>query len=554
MTELTVGSQFGPYRIEGYIGRGGMGVVYRAEHTHLGRQVAIKLLAPELAENQSFRERFVRESRVAARVDHPNVIPIYEASEHDGRYFIAMRYVDGVDLREILHTSGPLELERALEVLTQVAGALDAAHAQSLVHRDVKPGNILVVGGSGHCYLTDFGLTKAISSDTAFTATGQFVGTTDYVAPEQIEGKELDRRTDVYSLGCVFYEMLAGKPPFRRETDMAAMWAHMQEPPPRVTERRPELPAGLDAVVATAMAKSKDDRFPSCSTFAAAARSAIELGTGRSATAPQLAAAVPPAPAPVPAPPPAPAPPPPAAAAPPPAPAVASGAYTSPGGAPPQQPPYYAPPPAYAAAAPPPPAPRRQKPLTAIALVLGALLLAGGGTAAALIISGQKDKHVAAKPAAAKTTVVTQTQSTAPPHRKATPAPPVTDPEPTTPSQTPPATGGGSPGAQAEKTVHDYWKTLADHDYGGAYDYLSPETRKERGYWISMRRKDGLYSANFRSISTTSSSASGAYVAVDLVTKQTSCSDQEWVGTYHVVNSGGTWLIRDHEFPNPPPC
>src|SRR3954467_385050 len=282
MIEVEVGSQVGQYRIESYIGRGGMGVVYRAEHAHLGRHVALKLLAPELAENESFRDRFVRESRVAARVDHPNVIPIYEASESEGRYFIAMRYVDGHDLREILHTGGPLSLERALVVLTQVAGALDAAHAQGLVHRDVKPGNILVVAESEHCYLTDFGLTKAISSDTAFTATGQFVGTTDYVAPEQIEGKELDRRTDVYSLGCVFYECLTGTTPFRRDTDMAVMWAHIQEPPPRLSARRGDMPEHLDDVIATAMAKSKDDRYPSCSTFAAAARSALEMGTGRS--------------------------------------------------------------------------------------------------------------------------------------------------------------------------------------------------------------------------------------------------------------------------------
>jgi serine/threonine-protein kinase len=388
MTQLEVGSQLGSYRIQGYIGRGGMGVVYRAEHVHLGRQVALKLLAPELAENESFRDRFVRESRVAARVDHPNVIPIYEAGEADGHYFIAMRYVDGFDLREILHTGGALELPCALAVLTQVAGALDAAHAQGLVHRDVKPGNILAVGGSEHYYLTDFGLTKAMSSDTAFTATGQFVGTTDYVAPEQIEGKELDRRTDVYSLGCVFYECLAGTTPFKRDSDMAVMWAHMQEPPPRVTERRPELPAGLDVVIATAMAKAKDHRYPSCSTLAAAARSAIELGTGGSQVAVAVPVGAPAAPVPavaaaglaV------------AAAAPPAAP-FGSSAHTSPGDAfaPAAQPPYYggAPYGGYAQSPAPPP-PRRQKPLTAIALVIGSLLLAGGGTAAALIIANQQ--------------------------------------------------------------------------------------------------------------------------------------------------------------------
>src|SRR3954464_7767751 len=355
MIQVDVGSQVGQYRIDSYIGRGGMGVVYRAEHTHLGRHVALKLLAPELAENESFRDRFVRESRVAARVDHPNVIPIYEASESEGRYFIAMRYVDGHDLREILHTGGPLSLERALVVLTQEAGALDAAPAQGLVHRAVKPGNILVVAESEHCYLTDFGLTKAISSDTAFTATGQFVGTTDYVAPEQIEGKELDRRTDVYSLGCVFYECLAGTPPFRRESDMAVMWAHMQEPPPRVTERRPDLPSALDGVIATALAKRKDDRFPSASSFAAAARAAIERGTV--AQTPSLAVTSPQAQAP---------------------PAPTTPAYPTP----------------------PPEPPRRERSLTGVALVVAALLVAGGGTAAALILTGQKDKKGAAAPAA----------------------------------------------------------------------------------------------------------------------------------------------------------
>jgi len=270
MTQAEVGSDFGHYRIEQFIGRGGMGVVYRAEHVHLGRKVAIKLLAPELAANDSFRERFVRESQLAASIDHPNVIPIYEAADLDGTYFIAMRYVEGIDLKEVIQSSGRLDAERVLAVLSQIAGALDAAHARGLVHRDVKPGNILVASDTGHCYLTDFGLTKAASSTTGFTATGQFVGTTDYCAPEQIEGKPVDRRTDVYSLACVFFECLAGVPPFRRDSDMATMWAHIQEPPPPITAVRPDLPATLDAVTATAMAKSKDDRYPTCSAFAGA--------------------------------------------------------------------------------------------------------------------------------------------------------------------------------------------------------------------------------------------------------------------------------------------
>jgi serine/threonine protein kinase len=542
MTQLDVGTQIGQYMIDSYIGRGGMGVVYRAEHGHLGRHVALKLLAPELADNESFRERFVRESRVAARVDHPNVIPIYEAGESDGRYFIAMRYVDGLDLREILHTRGPLDLERALAVLTQVAGALDAAHAQGLVHRDVKPGNILVVSGSEHCYLTDFGLTKAISSDTAFTATGQFVGTTDYVAPEQIEGKELDRRTDVYSLGCVFYECLAGTPPFRRESDMAVMWAHMQEPPPRVTERRPELPAGLDQVIATAMAKSKDERFPSCSTFAAAARSAIELGTGRSYAAPAPSAPVTPPGGHVPAPAPS-------------VPPVASGAYTSPGNAHPPQQSYYPAEPVLAYAQPPASQPPKQgKPLTAIALIVGALLLAGGGTAAALIISGQKDKPaVAAAPVAAKVKTITTPAPVVKKRKAPSQNPVVSTPAPAPAPVTPPVDSGVSPGAEAEKTVRSYWKTLASGDVGGAYDYLDPAAAQSRDYWISSREKDGLYSANFNSLAATSTSSSQVTVTVDLDTKQTSCQPQHWYGTYTVVPVGSRWLIHDHSL-NKPSC
>jgi serine/threonine protein kinase len=382
------------------------------------------------------------------------------------------------------------------------------------------------VSGSQHCYLTDFGLTKAMSSDTAFTATGQFVGTTDYVAPEQIEGKELDRRTDVYSLGCVFYECLTGSAPFHRETEMAVMWAHMQEPPPRVTARRPELPAGLDTVIATAMAKQKDARYPSCSTFAAAARSAIELGTGRSfPSGPIAEPATPPGGFPPPVAPP-------------------SRAYTSPGDAyAPPQPSY---PPAYA-----PEPPRRQKPLTAIALIVAALLVAGGGTAAALIISGQKknDKPVVAAPAAQQ--VKTVVGKPAP-----QPAPPASsNPTPQTPSEpSQPSNPGPSSGAAAEQTVRDYWKTLAAGDFDGAYGYLDPASRDSHDHWVGLRQGDGLYSVTFNSVQTTSSTGSEAWVDVDLDTKQTSCHDQNWVGTYHVVNVDGTWLIHNHNFPNPPTC
>jgi serine/threonine-protein kinase len=545
MTTVEVGSELGQYRIEQYIGRGGMGVVYRAQHAHLGRQVALKLLAPELAENESFRERFVRESRLAAAIDHPNVIPIYEADEVDGNYFIAMRYVDGVDLREVLHSQGSLPLERSLTVLTQIAGALDAAHAQGLVHRDVKPGNVLVVSGSDHYYLTDFGLTKAMSSDTAFTATGQFVGTTDYVAPEQIEGKELDRRTDVYALGCVFYECLTGSTPFRRETDMAVMWAHIQEPPPRVSDKRADLPAELDNVLATAMAKSKDDRYPSCSTFAAAARSALEVGTGRSfvSTAPAeppterlpqsnpAAFVAPPAP---------PAPPPAAPVG------IPAGAYTNAGNAPPP-PPYYGgdpygyPPPAGG------PPPKRQKPLTAIALIIAALLLAGGGTAAALILTGQKKDKPAASASAqtADTAQNVASQPETPTAEQTTPT--TTAPTRTTKPRRKPATpsppDNTAQAIAAEDVVKAHWQAIEDHRFSQAYRYLA-NGPGESG-WVTGHQNDGIIDVQLDTSPGSVSGSSGTVQINSLVTEQ-DCGVQDWgSATVEMVKVGGQWLISD---------
>ena len=220
-----VGTSLAGYRIDALIGRGGMGVVYRATDRSLGRPVALKLIVPELAEDERFRHRFLEESRIAASLDHANVVPVYEAGEVDGQLFLAMRYVEGADLRTLLRREGGLEPERALALLEQIAGALDAAHRGGLVHRDVKPANILVDAG-GHAYLTDFGVSKQLGGVT--TDTGRLVGSLDYLAPEQIAGRRVEPATDQYALACVLYECLAGRPAFRRESEAETLWAHMQ--------------------------------------------------------------------------------------------------------------------------------------------------------------------------------------------------------------------------------------------------------------------------------------------------------------------------------------
>jgi serine/threonine-protein kinase len=259
------GDTLGGYRISRLIGRGGMGAVYLADDLRLGRKVALKLLAPEMAEQPGVRERFVRESQAAAGLDHPHILPIYEAGQADGQLFIAMRYVPGPDLEGVIGRDGPLPVERTVALLDQVASALDAAHAAGLIHRDVKPGNILVAPGStprtDHAYLSDFGLTKHAEYGTALTRSGQLIGSVGYVAPEQVEGRPIDRLVDIYSLGCVLYECLAGVPPYRRDTEMATLYAHVHAPPPSLAEARPELSAALDPVIAKAMAKAPEERY-----------------------------------------------------------------------------------------------------------------------------------------------------------------------------------------------------------------------------------------------------------------------------------------------------
>jgi DNA-binding beta-propeller fold protein YncE len=277
-TDPRLGSRLAGYRIEAPLGRGGMGVVYLAEQTGPHRQVALKLLSAPAAGGEAFRERFLRESELAAAIDHPNVLPVYDAGETDGVLWIAMRYVDGIDLAALLASDGPLEPGQALGIAGQVAGALDAAHVRGLVHRDVKPGNILLAmdgGAVAHAYLADFGLTKRIGGARGLTVSGQVLGTTDYVAPEQVEGGQVDGLTDQYSLGCVLFECLTGEVPFRRDSDLAVLWAHVNDPPPRIEEHRPDLPAALDEVIGRALAKEPGDRFPSCGALVAAGQAAL---------------------------------------------------------------------------------------------------------------------------------------------------------------------------------------------------------------------------------------------------------------------------------------
>jgi Protein kinase domain len=271
--ELHEGDEFAGHRILGVAGRGGMGVVYRALQLDLDRPVALKLIAPQLAEDTAFRERFGRESRAAASIDHPNVIPIYYTGEHDGTLYIAMRYVEGSDLRSLVRAEGRLDPGRAANIVSQVASALDAAHARGIVHRDVKPANVLL-GAADHAYLTDFGLTKNLTSHTGSTRAGGWVGTLGYVAPEQIRGERIDARADVYALGCVLYHALTGSPPYQRDSDEATLWAHLHDDPPSVAAQTPGVPQAFDEVLRRAMAKDPDDRYPSAGDLGRAALAA----------------------------------------------------------------------------------------------------------------------------------------------------------------------------------------------------------------------------------------------------------------------------------------
>ncbi|MEA2142469.1 MAG: hypothetical protein QOI64_899 [Solirubrobacteraceae bacterium] len=280
-TLLGRGDEIDGFVIEAVAGRGGMGVVYRARQKRPDRVVALKVISAELAGDTAFRTRFQRESSIAAQIEHPNVIPVYAVGEAEGVLYIVMRFVDGTDLRTLLASEGRLEPARAAAIVDGVAQALDAAHAHGLVHRDIKPANILLapVAGRDHPYLTDFGLSRHIQSSSGPTRTGAFLGTIDYVAPEQARGERVDARADIYSLGCVLFTALTGTVPFDLDNDLAKLYAHDRKPPPSPLERVKDLPEAFETVLARAMAKAPDERYPSAGDLGRAGLAAASGGS-----------------------------------------------------------------------------------------------------------------------------------------------------------------------------------------------------------------------------------------------------------------------------------
>jgi serine/threonine protein kinase len=271
---LSPGATFAGYEIEHVVGLGGIGILYRARQLRLDRPVALKLVESEVARDPVLRERLRREARAVAALDHPNVVPLYEAGEQDGTVYIATRWVEGTELGSLIHHEGPLDPRRAANTAAQIAAALELAHEKGLIHRDVKPSNVILTP-EDHVYLTDFGLAKRAETAAGFTGADQILGTVDYVAPEQIEGSEPDARSDIYSLGCVLFETLVGEPPFGdQQGAMAKMWAQVNTDPRSVRERRQDVPEALQEVLEQAMAKSPDAR-PSAARFRRAVLAAV---------------------------------------------------------------------------------------------------------------------------------------------------------------------------------------------------------------------------------------------------------------------------------------
>jgi serine/threonine protein kinase len=417
LPRLEHGSVFAGYWIDCLIDRGGMGVVYKAMDVDLDRAVALKLIAPEYTEDETAATRFKTESRLAASLEHPNIVPVHRGGEENGVLYLAMRFVPGTNLRRVVNR-GPVSLDMAADIVTQIAGALDAAHARGMVHRDVKPANILISDETAHthAYLTDFGLTKRPGSTGNLTGTGLWVGTADYVAPEQIQGETIDGRADVYSLGCVLYEMLTGEVPYAKDGDIAKLWAHISNPPPEPSAIRRDLMPAFDEIVARATAKDRDERYATAGELAAALRDAVALqqqqgqysGDTRFAPAPPASVSMPSEPAPPPvSTPPVSTPPvstPPASTPPASVPAAAMSAAHAAPSTPPAAPPPPSDPSGYA---PQPPPPGRRRSLTPLIALAAVVVLAGIVVAVvALGSGGGKDDN---KPAAAGTHTTTAT-------------------------------------------------------------------------------------------------------------------------------------------------
>jgi serine/threonine protein kinase len=504
---LTVGSQIAGYRIEEQIGRGGMAVVYRAADARLNRSVALKILAPELAGDTAFRQRFMREMRAAASVDHPHIVPVFDAGEADGVLYIAMRYVSGQDLRTLLDAEHALPAARVVHIIAQVASALDDAHARGLIHRDVKPGNMLIgtVAGSGqpdHVYLSDFGLSKPDVSGANLTLTGQFMGTLDYMAPEQAEGHAVDGRADLYALACTAFEMLAGRPPFKRDQGFAVLWAQLSAPAPSLRALRPDLPPAVDQVMARALAKAPGDRFRTCTEFAGALRAACGLAPGAG-----------PAPAAPPIPPPGPPTerarlrPPPRPAEPPTDPQLRPVSWRQPSPQPAQPPrPQSFQPPGPATDWPPPPPATRQPPgKPPRARRKGPRLAAAGAFILIIVI-------------AAVAGVLLRTHNAPPPVSQPTrPASGVT-------------THASAPLGPAA-TVRAYYAAINAHDYRRAWALIGGTNTQATDYNGFVQGFNGTQNDNVTIMSVT-----GNVVTVRLAATQTSGAVKNYQGTYTVTN------------------
>ncbi|WP_264956394.1 serine/threonine-protein kinase, partial [Mycobacterium kiyosense] len=268
-----VGSMFGPYHLKRLLGRGGMGEVYEAEHTVKEWTVAVKLMTAEFSKDPVFRERMKREARIAGRLMEPHVVPIHDYGEIDGQMYLEMRMIEGTDLDTVLKRYGPLTPPRAVAIITQIASALDAAHAAGVMHRDVKPPNILITGDD-FAYLVDFGIASA-TTDEKLTQLGTAVGTWKYMAPERFSNDEVTYRADIYALACVLYECLTGTPPYRADSATTLVTAHLMDPVPQVSTARAGIPKAFDAVIARGMAKKPEDRYASAGDFARAAHEAL---------------------------------------------------------------------------------------------------------------------------------------------------------------------------------------------------------------------------------------------------------------------------------------